>query len=201
MSEKTTRLTLRIEDNLKKVIEKKAKENSTTINNLIINLLEREIKKETTTEPTKAKIENEQLEILQDKIDYLIQKLNSTEKKITEEVTKELFDDFKIFANVLAKKIAETNKHTNYLQIQKPIKYSTLLKFAELNKKPFFKKNDLVAFIDVIEETGEIKIYKILEANTYNKIKLENIENKQEIEIDLTKETNFLSLLKIYRKI
>ena len=197
------RLTVRISNDLKNDLEKFAEQHNTTLNALISETLQEKLKNGNQSASNKniesEKINNENFEILQDKVDYLMQKV----EHLKAEMQKEILEDFKIFANVLAKKIKETNMQTEtLLTINKPLKFQTIKNFAEANKKPFIRKDDLIAAIDVYSESAELKIYKILEANSYTNIKTKNIENENEVvKIDLTNEIHYLSILRIYRKI
>jgi len=198
MSE-VVRMPIRIDKDLKEKLEKLAEENNTSLNALAIDLFNKALEKKNNTTKTTEKINNENFEILQDKVDYLMQKV----EHLKAEMQKEILEDFKIFANVLAKKIKENNLNTEtLLTINKPLKFQTIKNFAEAGKKPFVKKDDLIAAIDVYKETAELKIYKILQAETYNNIKAVNIKNAEDkITIDLTNEIHYLSILRIYRKI
>jgi len=198
MSE-VVRMPIRIDKDLKEKLEKLAEENNTSLNALAIDLFNKALEKKNNTTKTTEKINNENFEILQDKVDYLMQKV----EHLKAEMQKEILEDFKIFANVLAKKIKENNLNTEtLLTINKPLKFQTIKNFAEANKKPFVRKDDLIAAIDVYSESAELKIYKILEANSYTNIKAKNIENENEVvKIDLTNEIHYLSILRIYRKI
>ncbi len=213
---------IRLPVELKNEIDKIAEEEQLSINAAIVNLIQKALEEtennntNTVTqnndiEKLESKIDtllnkinnNERIETLEDKIDFLLQQQQKLKEEIKQEMQKEILEDFKIFANVLAKKIKETNMQTEtLLTINKPLKFQTIKNFAEAGKKPFVKKDDLIAAIDVYKETAELKIYKILQAETYNNIKAVNIKNAEDkITIDLTNEIHYLSILKIYRKI
>ncbi len=202
------RLTVRMSNDLKSNLEKFAEQHNTTLNALITETLQEKLKNSNQSASNKniksEKDNNENFEILQDKVDFLLQQQEKLKEEIKQEMQKEILEDFKIFANVLAKKIQEifAKNITNYLTIKRPLVFEAVKNFAEQNKKPFLQQNDLIAAIDSFQETAELKIYKILEAESYNNIKAVNIKNEQEkITIDLTNKVHYLSLLQIYRKI
>ena len=202
------RLTVRMSNDLKSNLEKFAEQHNTTLNALITETLQEKLKNSNQSASNKniksEKDNNENFEILQDKVDFLLQQQEKLKEEIKQEMQKEILEDFKIFANVLAKKIQEifAKNITNYLTIKRPLIFEAVKNFAEQNKKPFLQKCDLIAAIDFSQETTELKIYKILEAESYNNIKAVNIKNEQEkITIDLTNKVHYLSLLQIYRKI
>lgn len=206
------RLTVRMSNDLKSNLEKFAEQHNTTLNALITETLQEKLKNSNQSASNKniksEKDNNENFEILQDKVDFLVDFLLQQQEKLKEEIKqemqKEILEDFKIFANILAKKIQEilAKDTTSYLTIKRPLVFEAVKNFAEQNKKPFLQKCDLIAAIDFSQETTELKIYKILEAESYNNIKAVNIKNEQEkITIDLTNKVHYLSLLQIYKKI
>lgn len=192
---------IRLSKELKTKIDTIAKEEQLSVNATIVNLIEKAL---LNTNDIVKNTSNIAQETLEDKIDFLLQQQEKLKKEIKQEMQKEILEDFKIFANVLAKKIQEIfTKSTNYLTIKRPIKFETAKKFAELNKKPFLQKNDLIAAIDVFTNSLELKIYKVLKAESYTNVvikELNNIEAK-EVKIDLTNQEHFLAIVSIFRKI
>jgi len=200
MSSEIVRMPVRIDKNLKEQLEKLAKKKNTSLNALALELFEKAISSQD-EKVQKQEIETiERNSIIEDKIDFLLQHQQKLKEEIKAEMQKEILEDFKIFANVLSRKIKQYN--TGYLQISKPIKFETAQAFAKENKKPFIKENDLIALIDVYNQTAELKIFQILQADTYKNIQAKNIENEEEIiQIDLTNKTHFFSIVQILRKL
>ena len=203
MSSELVKTNIRLPLSIKNKINEMAKKEQLSINAVIVSLIEKSLNNKNNNENNSSEIIDNKILSIEDKIDFILQSQEKLKEEIRQEIQKEVLEDFKIFANVLSKKIQEIlPKNTNYLSIKKPIKFETAKKFAGLNKKPFLQKGDLIAAIDSFRETAELKIYKILEAESYNNIKAVNIKNEQEkITIDLTNEVHYLSLLQIYRKI
>ena len=195
---------IRLPSNLKNEIDRISQEEQISVNSTIVKLIEKALEAQNSKNIVIQNNNAEKIETLEDKIDFLLQQQEKIKEEIKQEMQKEILEDFKIFANILAKKIQEilAKDTTSYLTIKRPLVFEAVKNFAEQNKKPFLQKCDLIAAIDFSQQTTELKIYKILEAESYNNIKAVNIKNEQEkITIDLTNKVHYLSLLQIYRKI
>jgi len=203
-SEEYVKTNIRLPLSIKNKINEIAKKEQLSINAVIVNLIEKSLSEKNNNKNNLSEIIDNKILLVEDKIDFLLQLQEKLKEEIKQEIQKEILEDFKIFANVLSKKFQEIfNKNTNYLPIKKPTKFETAKKFAELNKRPFLKENDLIAAIDVFTNSLELKVYKIIKADSYTNViakEINSLEDK-EITINLTIQEHFLSIVQIFRKI